>query len=171
MLFGGLIKFAHQCLADFPRDPCHNLGMLLWRTTAWVRRFSTTRHNPYSTSRGPCRCRDVRWRVLRERGWFPRHSVCKTSVSLFLPRACMLFLISPANSVGDLRFRHPEPYGPYSGMVDATKSGPSCTQLHPKVAIPEGLSPPAIGYARGIHATDEDSEDCKHPPVLLRSCT
>lgn len=65
---------------------------------------------------------------------------------------------------GDLRFRQPEPYGPYSGVVDATKSGPSCTQLQPKVVIPEGLSPPAISYASGIHAASNDSEDCKCPP-------
>ncbi|KAF9779512.1 Alpha/Beta hydrolase protein [Thelephora terrestris] len=61
---------------------------------------------------------------------------------------------------GDLRFRHPEPYGLYSGTIDATKSGPSCTQLRPKVVIPEGLSIPATSYAGGIHAVDDDSEDC-----------
>lgn len=61
---------------------------------------------------------------------------------------------------GNLRFRHPEPYGQYSGMIDATKSGPSCTQLRPKVVIPDGLSPPAISYTSGIHAVDDDSEDC-----------
>lgn len=67
---------------------------------------------------------------------------------------------------GDLRFRHPEPYGPYSGIVDATKSGPSCTQLQPKVSIPEGLSPPAISYAGGIHAVEDDSEDCLNLDIV-----
>jgi len=78
-------------------------------------------------------------------------------------RACIRFPFSPVNSIGDLRLRHPEPYGPYSGVVDATKSGPSCTQLRPKVVIPEGLSQSAIAYAGGIHAADDDSEDCKCP--------
>ena len=30
--------------------------------------------------------------------------------------------------VGDLRFRKPEPYGPWTGTLDATKYGPSCIQ-------------------------------------------
>ena len=50
--------------------------------------------------------------------------------------------------------------------MDATKSGSPCTQLRPKVAIPEGLSPPAVAYAGGIHAVDDDSEDCKCPSVF-----
>lgn len=69
--------------------------------------------------------------------------------------------MSPVNRIGDLRFRLPEPYGPYSGTLDAAKSGPSCTQLQPDVVIPEGLSPPAISYATGIRAADDDSEDCE----------
>ena len=63
------------------------------------------------------------------------------------------------NSTSDLQFRHPKPYGPYSGMIDATKSKLSCAQLRPGVVILENLSPPAVDYARGIHAADDDSED------------
>lgn len=167
VLLGYPTKFAYQCLVNLPGDPRHDLGMLLWRTTTLVRQFSATRHSSYSASRDPCRCRDVRWHILRERGWLPRRSVCKTPVSGFLsPIRVFPSYISPANSIGDLRFRYPELYGPYSGIVDATKSGPSCSQLHPKVVIPEGLSPQAIGYTRGIHAVDDDSEDCKHPSAL-----
>jgi len=77
---------------------------------------------------------------------------CRPNVQPFDP---------PANRTDDLRFRLPKPYGPYSGVLNATKSGPSCTQLRPKVVTPEGLSPQAIGYASWIHGVDDDSEDCE----------
>lgn len=76
-------------------------------------------------------------------------------------RFCRIQLVSPVIRIGDLRFRHPEPYGPYSDVVDATKSGSSCPQLQPKLVIPEGLSPPAISYAKSVHADDDGSEDCE----------
>ena len=154
-------KFADQCFTDLPGGLRHNLGVLSWCTQTLVRWTPPARRNSRSGSRDPGRRRDVSWHDLRERGWFLRYSVRKASVGSHFAAQTSSPLIPPGNRTGDLRFRLPEPYGPYSGVLNATKSGPSCTQLRPRVITPKGLSPPAISYASGIHAIDDDSEDCK----------
>jgi Carboxylesterase family len=70
-------------------------------------------------------------------------------------------------SVGDLRFRLPVPIKNYTGIHDASKSGPSCPQLTPLLTVPEGLSPHATGYTTMIHAADFESEDCESSLLKL----
>jgi hypothetical protein len=64
-------------------------------------------------------------------------------------------------SVGDLRFQLPVPINEYTGIHNASTSGPSCPQLAPILTVPEGLSPHAAGYTSVIHAADFESEDCE----------
>ncbi|KAF9779509.1 hypothetical protein BJ322DRAFT_1024389 [Thelephora terrestris] len=59
----------------------------------------------------------------------------------------------------DIITPHPEIQTIFSAFRSPSLLRLSCTQLRPKVVIPEGPSIPATSYAGGIHAVDDDSED------------
>jgi carboxylesterase type B len=67
--------------------------------------------------------------------------------------------------VGDLRFRHPQPIGPYVGKHNATAFGLSCSQQAGNQSLPSGLSLPQetldyLAILAGAGVTVLDGEDC-----------
>ncbi|KAI9434682.1 Alpha/Beta hydrolase protein [Lactarius indigo] len=63
--------------------------------------------------------------------------------------------------LGDLRFRLPQPLGPYSATYNTTAFGLSCPQQAATLAIPNGLPQETINYlASGSGTTILDGEDC-----------
>ncbi len=73
------------------------------------------------------------------------------------------------DSVGNLRYRHPEPFGAYSGHYDATKFGPSCTQVARKFPKVPKVSPEILDYLNNTlyQVAKPDSEDCDYPNLLF----
>jgi acetylcholinesterase len=88
---------------------------------------------------------------------------CVTSLwRYYLSSSTDLAHISPTNSVGDLRFRLPQEFGPYDGTHNASEFGPAC----PQQAIPPvnttDLPKEVADYLQSLISSGniQDSEDC-----------
>ncbi|KAF8637278.1 hypothetical protein AX17_002931 [Amanita inopinata Kibby_2008] len=70
--------------------------------------------------------------------------------------------------VGDLRFRLPQALGPYTGRHDASKFGPSCTQLTREVPQVPNVTQGVLDFLNYTlwNESTPDSEDCLSINVL-----
>ena len=92
------------------------------------------------------------------------YSLCPTSVNIHFAlwsRSTDLFF--DEHSVGNLRFRLPEPISAYNGSVDATSYGPACPQQKLTLPILEGLPAQIVDDIVNtvFTALFPDDEDCK----------
>ena len=73
------------------------------------------------------------------------------------------------NSVGDLRFRHPQALGPYDGIYNATAFGLACPQQEATFPIPNGLPDATLAYLKLLNGNGteiQDGEDCEEAIVV-----
>ena len=92
------------------------------------------------------------------------YSFCPTSVNIHFSlwnRLTDLFF--DEHSVGNLRFRLPEPISAYNGSIDATSYGPACPQQKLTLPILEGLPAQIVDDIVNtvFTALFPDDEDCK----------
>jgi len=92
------------------------------------------------------------------------YSFCPTSVNIhFSLWSRLTDLYFDKHSVGNLRFRLPEPIYTYNGSIDATSYGPACPQQKFTLPILEGLPAQVVDDIVNtvFTALFPDDEDCK----------